>query len=367
VHLTINDPDLLAELSRYGDDSAQQHITLVALRLGLQALRHARGEVDALALQQTAERVLEEIDGRVTHHLSQHSAVLLKQFSLDQPDSALSKLVQTHDGFYAQLTKQSGEHYTNIVARLEAMTIRRQAQRQSTQGGKTFEEGVGAVLSELTSAAGDSCDVVGDVAGCVSACKVGDFVIRLGSDCLAAGERIVVEAKRDGSYGRERALSECKVARENRDAQIAIFVWDATYGRAKHQPPLARYGSAIIVLWDEHDPATDIYAQAAYWLARSLVAPQPQDSRVLKTQQRLVDASFDQILGLSSMLDRMKKAGEDVVKKGQEVASTALTVQSLLQAQVENLRELTVVRGAVTTEGEALIVRSILSERLAQD
>jgi len=342
MHIAITDPDTLTELARYGDTAEQQRIALVALSLGLHALRHARGEVDALALQQTAERVIAQMDDRVERHLSSHAATLLQQFSLDQPDSALRRLEQRHEEFYSRLVQSNGDHYAKIASSLEAMVVRRQNQRQTTQGGQSFEEAVGAVFGELAGGAGDFCDGVGDRDGTSSKCKVGDFVITLGTSCAAAGERFVIEAKRDASYGREKALTECKQARENRDARVAIFVWDLAYGQAKHQPRMARYGDDIVVLWDERDAATDVYLQAAYWLARSSMLPRPQDDRMVKTQQRLVDGAFEQILGLSAMLEKIKKAGEDVVKKGQEIATTSVNVQSLLAAQVETLRDLTV-------------------------
>lgn len=74
--LTLTDHDILADLERYGDTGEQRRIALVALRLGLQALRHARGEIDALALQQTAERVLEQVEARFNQHLNDHADLL---------------------------------------------------------------------------------------------------------------------------------------------------------------------------------------------------------------------------------------------------------------------------------------------------
>jgi hypothetical protein len=179
---------------------------------------------------------------------------------------------------------------------------------------------------------------------------VGDFVITLGSDCAAADERFVVEAKRDKSYHRDHVLSECKVARENRAAQVALFVWDREYGEARQQPPLARHGQDIIVLWDENDPATDIYLTAAYWLARSLVAPKsPGSERLARTHEKLIAGAFEQIKGLSDTLEQIKKSGEKTVKEGQSIVALSLSVQSQLEAQVEVLRDLVMTQTAALT------------------
>lgn len=340
--LPIIDPDLLAELARYGDADAQERIALVSLRLGLQALRHARGEVDALALQQTAERVIDQIESRFTEHLSQHAGLLAQQFSLDQPDSLLQRLTHVTESYYRQVADDNGARHTDLVSRLESLSTRRQLLRRSTQGGTPFEEAVIELIGGLAHAAGDQCERTADQEGTVSRAKVGDAVVILGRDCAATGERVVIEAKRSQSYTRAKALEECKTARENRDAQVAIFVWDRA--SARNQPPLARHGNDIIVLWDEENPASDVYVHAAYWLARGLVVPKPATDHLTRTQQRQVEGAFDQILGLATILEKVKKSGEDVVKKGQEVVALTLTVQGQLEAQVTALRAMTVIQ-----------------------
>ncbi|MBX0329914.1 hypothetical protein K2Z83_19805 [Oscillochloris sp. ZM17-4] len=339
IDLTLTDHDILADLARYGEEDEQQRIALVALRLGLQALRHARGEVDALALQQTAERVFQQVDTRFSQHLHDHADLLGRQFSLDTPDSLLQRVVQTSETLYTRLSETTGTHHSDLVGRLEALSTRRQIERRSTQGGAPFEDAVVTLVSGLAHGAGDHCDGTGELVGSVLNAKVGDAVITLGSDCAAVGERVVVEAKRSQAYNREKALVECKAARENRNAQAAIFVWDRA--SARNQPPLARYGSDIIVLWDEEDPSSDVYVHAAYWLARSLVVPRGHDDGVLQTRRRQVDGAFDQILGLSVTIEQVKKSGEAVVKQGYSIVTNAVNLQGQLVAQVDALRSLT--------------------------
>ena len=346
--LTLTDPTLLDDLARYGDADEQQRIAEVALRLGLQALRHARGEIDALALQQTAERVLDQVEARFSRHLSEHAAMLGQQFSLDTPDSLLQRVVQTSETIYMRLSETTGSQHSDLVGRLEAMATRRQIERRSTQGGIPFEDAVIALFSQIAQGAGDRCDGTGTEVGRLLNTKVGDAVIVLGSACAAAGERIVIEAKRSQSYNRAKALEECKVARDNRAAQVAIFVWDRS--SAKNQPPLARYANDIIVLWDEEDPTSDVYVQAAYWLARGLVVAKPQDDVLIKTRQRQVEDAFDEILRFATMFEKIKKSGEAVLKNGQEIVALTTTMQGQLAAQVAVLRELTAVRAIHSTD-----------------
>ncbi len=339
ITLSLTDRDILDELARYGDEGEQQRAALVALRLGLQALRHARGEIDALALQQTAERVLEQVDARFSRHLNDHADLMGRQFSLDTPDSMLQRVVQTSETLYTRFTETTGSHHSDLVGRLEALSTRRQLERRSTQGGAPFEDAVINLFTQIASGAGDRCDGTGSQVGSSLNAKVGDAVITLGPDCAATGERVVVEAKRSQAYTRTKALDECKAARENRSAQAAIFVWDRASTR--NQPPLARYGSDIIVLWDEDDPSSDVYVQAAYWLARTLVIPRSHDDGVQQTRRRQVEGAFDQILSLSATIEQIKKAGEAVVKQGHSIVTNTVNLQGQLEAQVDALRSLT--------------------------
>jgi hypothetical protein len=353
--LTLADPDILADLARYGAADEQQRIALVALRLGLQALRHARGEVDALALQQTAERVLEQVEARFHRHLSDHADLLGRQFSLDTPDSLLQRVIQTHETYYTRFSETTGNHHSELVGRLESLSTRRQIERRSTQGGAPFEEAVIGVITNMANGAGDRCDGVGNTVGSTLNAKVGDAVVTLGPDCAAAGERMVIEAKRAQNYTLQKALEECKAARSNRGAQTAIFIWDRN--SARNQPPLARYGNDIIVLWDEHDPGSDVYVQAAYWLARGLVAPRAHDDSLLQTRRRQVDGAFEQILILSNTIEQVKKSGEAVVKQGHTIVTHCVNLQGQLAAQVEALRTLTA-PAAARMDGETDSVAS---------
>ncbi len=223
---------------------------------------------------------------------------------------------------------------------MQAITTRKETQRRTTQGGATFEDALGNLLGDIASGAGDMYESTGANAGNISMCKVGDFVITLGKSCSAAAERLVVEAKRNQKYNLEKALEECKTARKNRGAQVALFVWDKEHGEAKHQPPLARYDKDIVVLWTEDDPNTEIYVRAAYWLARNMIMPQPANEQAARVKEKLVADAFEQIEKLINMLEDIKKSGEKVVKEGEKIKYWAYNVQTQLEAQVNTLRNL---------------------------
>lgn len=329
--LCIDDADVLRELGRYSPEQKEQ-IALVALRIGLQSLRFAHGELDVQALQRVGEQVLKEMTGCVNDTLEEHTRKVLEEFSLDHDGSALRRLSQTLDG-----------HHQKLHESLDFLRLRR-TNRTVLRGDAGFEAEAGRALGEYVRRANDHFEATGAVGGQALGAlgrpaRVGDFVITLGRDCTAAGEKIVVEAKRDASYNRVKALTEANEARRNRKAQACLFVWDREYGLAKGQPPLARVGSDVIVLWDMADPETDVYLETAYWLARSLVTAQPKDDHVVKAQGKAISDTLDQIDLFSQTLDAIQKSGEKMSREGQQIANNASRIRTLLSAHILGLRD----------------------------
>jgi len=210
--------------------------------------------------------------------------------------------------------------------------------RKSSQGGATFEELLGNVLNTIIANTTDSIEPVGLTVGRINRCKVGDFLITLGEDSPTPNERIIVEAKRDAAYNLARALDECTIAMKNRDAKVAVFVYDRAYGERKFFPSLAKHGDIVIALWDSEDPATDIFVKAAVILAKCLIKPNSIETENLERDQRLLDNVIAQIIDLVPTLDSMRKASEEVIRRGQGIVSNALTIESVITSQLEALQ-----------------------------
>ena len=64
----------------------------------------------------------------------------------------------------------------------------------------------------------------------------------------------------------QQARAELETARKNRDAGAGIFVLARSHAGAGF-PTFARYGHDIMVLWDDENPGTDAYLQAALMVA----------------------------------------------------------------------------------------------------
>ena len=99
--------------------------------------------------------------------------------------------------------------------------------------------------------------------GKLDRCKKGDAVARFHAESAFAGAGVVFEAKHDASFTAQRALIELDEARKNRDASVGVFVMAKSHAPDGF-PSFARYGTNVLVTWDEDDSATDPYLCLLY-------------------------------------------------------------------------------------------------------
>jgi len=213
---------------------------------------------------------------RLVRRVEAAEETITKQFSLDERDSALSRLsavvagakeaidanltLDTDDSALSRLKRELvtilerheekvGAFQTSVQAALEAMKAQREEAARSTRHGDDFEDVAADFIQKEVRKASDVPSRTGMTVGSIRNCKKGDLVVELGSDCVAAGERFVVEAKEDESYKLADARAEIEIARKNREASVGLFVF------SKKTCPdgmetLFRDGNDVFVVWD---------------------------------------------------------------------------------------------------------------------
>lgn len=70
LELVVHDSDSIAELWRYTEGDEREQFALNALRIGILALRQARGQVDGDRIRREAEKMLADLQGHLTQHAS---------------------------------------------------------------------------------------------------------------------------------------------------------------------------------------------------------------------------------------------------------------------------------------------------------
>src|SRR5580692_6297046 len=130
LELTVNDPDTIRELLTFQEGEQRERHPLNALRIGVLALRQARGQIDADVVRRESERLLSELNERLgSHAQSVHECVAdsLKQY-FDPKDGRLQERID-------RLIGRDGE--------LESL-LRRQIGDQDSQLTKTLSAHVGS-------------------------------------------------------------------------------------------------------------------------------------------------------------------------------------------------------------------------------
>ncbi|HMO85293.1 MAG TPA: hypothetical protein PKC18_10270, partial [Lacipirellulaceae bacterium] len=244
-------------------------------------------------------RLIKELNakhGDLSQDLQKKIDVVIKEFSLDEENSALSRLVRNVDRAQRTITsefsldneqsalrrlrselttildahvKSNAEFQEEVKTALGKLVTRREAELRSTTHGATFQNAVYEFVDRLAQRRGDIVEDTGNGTGLIKNCKVGDAVLTLGADCVAAGARIVFEAKEVDGYSFRKALEEIELARKNRDAQLGVFVFSKRTAPATLEP-LSRHDCDVFVVWDAEDPATDVFLQAAIDVSRAL-------------------------------------------------------------------------------------------------
>ena len=190
-----------------------------ALSRLIDELKENHGEV-SVALQERIDAVMAEFSldredsalSRLVERVERAQGQISKEFSLDEEGSALARM---RSELLAGIEKQraTNEKFQgDVIEKLADMTARKQESERSTRHGKEFEVAVFDYVSERSQLAGDIATHVREITGIIRNNKKGDIEVKLGQEHVAAGAKIVVEAKQDASYTLQKALDELKGA-----------------------------------------------------------------------------------------------------------------------------------------------------------
>jgi len=104
LELTITDPELIAELEQFADLAERDEFALKALKIGVLALKQARGQIDADMVRREGERLMSDLKNRLDQHeqlLNERMGAVLKEY-FDPNSGRFSERVQ-------QLLEEDGD------------------------------------------------------------------------------------------------------------------------------------------------------------------------------------------------------------------------------------------------------------------
>lgn len=276
------------------------------------------------------------------------------EFSLDDEGSALARMRQQLMDVFDVQSKENRDFQAEVREKLTEMTARRGESRRSTRHGLEFEEAVFDFINERCQKAGNVAIRTSNTAGSISRSRVGDVVVEMGPEHVAAGTRIVAEAKEDKSYTLSKARQELDTARKNRDAQIGLFVMSKS-AVPEGWEPFGRYGNDIIVVWDTDDPISDVVFDAGLSVATALCVR-------IKAQNDEAGADFEAIAAAIlaieqhiKTLDDIDNAARLIQDRSSDIRKNAQKMSDILSSQVAVLNDkVSYLRHIVRDTGEVV-------------
>ncbi|GBD36643.1 hypothetical protein HRbin36_01768 [bacterium HR36] len=274
---------------------------------------------------------------RLVRNVEEAQKKIIEQFSLDKGDSALSRLRQELIDTLEKLRNAQQVFQEEVKKELAALQARRQEMQRSTQHGLQFEQALFEQLKQEPCLHGHLVEFVGNETGKTSRSKVGDIVIVLNNDHAAAGARIVIEAKEKRDYTQRKAIEELEQARQNREAQIGVFVFSGKYA-PNNIRPLDRWDCDIITVWDAEDPSTDIYLRAAILLAQALCVRQAKQESAAAIEMRALGEAIEALQKSIQSLDKIEKSASTIRTQSEEILKEANKLRETIAKQLQTLQ-----------------------------
>ena len=259
-----------------------------------------------------------------------------REFSLDQEGSALARMRNELNGVLQRHIVSSQEFQTDVREKLAAMVARRKEADRSTRHGQEFEGAVFDFVDKNCQRSGDLAKHTGHSAGAIRHNKKGDIVVKIGPDNHAAGAQVVIEAKERDGYTLEQATRELEEARKNREADVGLFIFSKRTS-PENIEPLVRYGNDIFIAWDATDSTSDVVLDAGLATARAICVQTSSRGEEYSADFDAIMQAIHEIEKQATSLEEITKFSNTIKSSSEKILNRADIAQKRLKEQVEKL------------------------------
>jgi hypothetical protein len=355
---------ILGEFSLDNDQSALKRLVRELTEANGRLRTDLAGDIGSVVQEFSLDKEDSAIS-RLVKRVEEAQETITKEFSLDEDGSALSRLStvinDAKGSIDANLTldnegsalyrlkrelveilrsheEKAQTFQGDVKAALEGMKAQRKETARSTQHGNDFETTACEFIEKEVQKAGDVATRTGATTGLIKNCKVGDLVVELGADCVAAGERFVVEAKEDASYSIANALIEIDTARKNRSASVGLFLFSAQTA-PQGMDMLTRNGDDVLVVWDAQRIESDVVLRAGLSLAKALCVRKQRERSKNEGDWEQVDAAVLAVEKEAARMQQMKTWTDTIQSNSGKLLDEIRKMTNNLETQISVLRE----------------------------
>lgn len=355
---------ILGEFSLDNDQSALKRLVSELTQANGQLKTDLANEVGAVVQEFSLDKEDSALS-RLVRRVETAQETITKEFSLDEEGSALSRLStvinEAKGSIDSNLTldneasalfrlkrelvdilaaheRKVQEFQGDVKTALEGMQVQRRESARSTTHGIDFETTACEVVEKEVQKAADIPTRTGTTTGLIKNCKVGDLVVELGADCVAAGEKIVVEAKEKAGYTVIEALAEIDTARKNRGASVGLFLFSAKTAPQGIET-LSRNGDDVLVVWDAQQLESDVVLRAGLSLAKALCVRKQKERDKNESDWEEVDGAILAVEKEVNRIGQMKTWTETIQSNSGRVLDELRKMTNSLEKQIGVLRE----------------------------
>ncbi len=303
--------------------------------------------------------------GDLSKDIQQKIDVIIKEFSLNEENSALSRLVQNVTQAQRTITNEfSLDSDTSCLSRLKKEL--KELLDASAEKNRQFQEEVKVSLAKMVTQREESDRSTRH--GLVFEDAVCEFLVRqsqhAGDVATPTGHTVglikncrvgdcLIELGPDSPAAGAWIAVEAKekdgytLAQAREEIEVARKNRGADWGvfvfSKKTAPanlePFARYGNDFIVVWDADDATSDVFLKAGIIAARALCFRSERQSAAQQVDFEAIDKAILEIEKRSGNLDEIRKSAETIQSSSSKILDRVRIDREALEKQVEILRE----------------------------
>lgn len=278
---------------------------------------------------QNKQGVIAVLEARVQELVEAKLDDVLKEFSLDEDGSAMSRLQTLMTTSFEKINRALG----HIDGSLE------EAKKGHVKGIRFEKELYDDFFAPCCVGLDDEPSLVRGASGFIDGCKTGDLLSTLGETTGAPGERIVVEVKEKAMRLKE-AIDELQDAKRNRRAAIGIFVF-ARGCEPNEVGDFRRVGEDFYCTVDRDELAAGrplTYFDAAYKIARAMVVAAARKECAAEVDLKFVEEQVDSLAAWSDRIEDMSTKARTIQKSGKLIEDCATEMKAEFDKRLKDIQ-----------------------------
>jgi hypothetical protein len=285
------------------------------------------------------DSVVCKIEEIIKNYLENNSTEIINQFSLDVEGSAMSRLKNIILSEGKEMKDYNGQFFTELRESLGFKSGKDFEAEKGTEKGREFEMELYDRVAEIGRKLGDNTECVRGTPGIINKRKTGDYVLSLSETSGAPDINLVVEVKNEKNYKLKAAIDELKLAKENRQADAGIFVFETNTA-----PPevgnFHKIGNDFYVTVDRRNLDMEIgtiFFEAAYKIQRAIVVASSRKQEAETVDLDKIRAELDSLLEIMSRIDDFSKKAKTIKNNSEFIINHAMDLKSGMNEKLDSI------------------------------